>query len=370
MKSCIVYEPWAHGEGHVEFNKAFLDVLGELYEKIIFIGEKNHVSFLRSSVTNVSFIETNITDYGSVRGRLLSLFLEIKNAKKINKVKQKDDDIFITFGAVPTMLVFEKFFSNTNVVYIQHGLDILYKKLTPFQFNFWLPFAFKKCPPKHKIIVLGDSIRKNLVNLMPFISNKVFSMDHPIKKINNIKHHDIGSNSTIKIGTIGIGAIEKGILLLNDIGKFIKEENLDICVSHIGKNLNCYLDKTVVDVPFSSSTLIPREIFLDAVNGLDFILFLYPNDSYKLSASGAMFDAFQLGRPIIAMKNDYFDYVFSKNRNIGFLCRDFEDIKNILRNLKKLQQSEYEVMCEASQQILQHFSTDMVAMQLKKILSE
>ena len=55
---------------------------------------------------------------------------------------------------------------------------------------------------------------------------------------------------------------------------------------------------------------LSREEYEKSINALDYILYLYPIHSYKLTASGAIMDAIKLERPIISLKNDFFSYLF------------------------------------------------------------
>lgn len=66
-----------------------------------------------------------------------------------------------------------------------------------------------------------------------------------------------------------------------------------------------------IDLPNNlGKGFVPRDELEARVKKLDFILYLYPTDSYQLMASGAILDALSLQKPIIALKNDYFDYIF------------------------------------------------------------
>lgn len=372
MKECIAYEPWAHGEAHLEFNKAFLTVLCNLYDSVVFYGEHLHISLLRDSVdtTKIVFIELKITDYEHIAGKLSSFFIELKNVLKIRK-RANGNDIFFTYGAAHTMLYAERLLKNNRCFYIQHGaLEVIQKKLSPLKLNYYLSAALKKCPKNHRIIVLGESIKTNALKQMPFLAEKIFSLDHPfISNTSYCENSNIEKKSKIFIGTIGVGSFEKGLPELNELAKYLYTKNCSrIHLQHIGRILDCSIDRSLIDIPFNSSSLIPRKIYLDAVKKLDFILFLYPVDSYKLTASGAVFDAFQCGKPIIALQNDFFAYLFQKCNAIGYICKDIHQIKSVLDELENINQSDYETMCRASNQMLHNFSPDVVAEQLRHIV--
>ena len=62
-------------------------------------------------------------------------------------------------------------------------------------------------------------------------------------------------------------------------------------------------------------------------------MLLYNRESYKLTASGAILEAIWNLKPIFAIKNAYFEYLFNKFGNIGELFDDVENLSNYLNNL-------------------------------------
>ena len=74
-----------------------------------------------------------------------------------------------------------------------------------------------------------------------------------------------------------------------------------------------------------------RESFDKHVSELDYILFFYPVDSYRLTASGAIYDAIMQEIPIISIKNEYFTYLFDKYGRFGYL---FDNVDNIFSFIK------------------------------------
>lgn len=373
MKVCVVYEPWAHGESHVEFNKAFLSVLCSLYDSVAFYGEKAHVRILRDNLisSKITFTVLKITDYEHIAGKMAAFVIELWNILRIRK-RAKGNDVFFTYGAAHTMLYAEKILQKNRCFYVQHGaLETIYKKLSPLKLHYWLPSAMQKCPDNHAILVLGESIKNNLLKQMPFLAGKVFSVNHPyVSSQLDLVIPQIEEKEAIFIGTIGVGSVEKGLQELNELARYLKsKESTRIHLQHVGRILDCNLNKSLVDVPFDNACLVPRADYVAAVKKLDFILFLYPIDSYKLTASGAIFDAFQYGKPVIALQNDFFADVFRKFNKIGYICENIEQMKSVFDTLENIHQHDYDEMCKASNRALGSFSPAVVADQLRYILS-
>lgn len=375
MKIAIVYEPWAHGEAHIEFNKAFLYVLSNIYDEIFFLGEKYHVKRLEENIYSkpVKFTSIKITNYITLKGKLASIPTEIKNIITIKKLN-KSSDIYFSYGAAHSMLISEKILKNRKVFYVQHGqIEYLYKKNSFLSLNHYILPALERLPENHKIIILADFIKNNLVKICPKIENKVICIDHPfIKSDKDITffEQEVETNE-IKIGTIGVGTKEKGIELLNEIASNVSKQNENIKFYHIGRLYNnVNIDYSVVNVPLRTESLIPRNEFLLEISKLDFILFLYPKDSYRLTASGAIFDAFLVGKPILALENDYFSYLFKKAGNVGFLCNDKDQLISTIKKLPILTKEEYKNLINNSKAALNSFSPKVVADELCKQMGD
>ena len=68
---------------------------------------------------------------------------------------------------------------------------------------------------------------------------------------------------------------------------------------------------------------LDRISFDSYVKELDYILYFYGIEKYKLIASGAIFE----------LKNTYFEYLSNKYGDIGFLCDNIEQMATIIENL-------------------------------------
>lgn len=372
MKKAVIYEPWAHGEAHAEFNKAFLQTLSFLYDELYFFGEAEHCTFLKQHDYNrsIQFHSIKITDYESLKGKCFSLFREFKNIKYIKKIAV-GADIFFSYGATHSMLIAETLLRDKPVFYVQHGqIELLTKRLSCLNLNHYLPLALKKLPEKHRIIVLGDFIKSNLEKIVPELAGKVLSIDHPfIKTVASISLSEKRKGSVIRVGTIGVGTKDKGIEQLNDIALYARRHDENIQFYHIGRIYDdVSINESLVNLPIKSNGLIPRELFLQNISELDYVLFLYPKNSYKLTASGAIFDALLLGKPIVAIKNDYFEYLFSKNPNIGILCEDIEILKQKVCSLPPVDSEAFKFFSQQSFITLEYFSPKNVAKELKSQL--
>jgi hypothetical protein len=66
---------------------------------------------------------------------------------------------------------------------------------------------------------------------------------------------------------------------------------------------------------------------------VDYAVFFYPADSYRLTASGAFFDALAFAKPLIAIRNPFFEHYFSRFGDIGYLCDDYAEVKKMVSDI-------------------------------------
>ena len=199
-----------------------------------------------------------------------------------------------------------------DVVIFCHGeLELLLQNPPIYKPSFWYKYIFKfmfkyGLIGKHvKMFVLGDSILRNLTRYLNKYNQKQFySIEHPYFFSNKPRKIKDFSNS---IGTVGVMTYKKGLKTLLELSREVK-------ISVIGRvmaNIN-YLDYPNINFVVKDQKFIHREQYENAISKLDYILFLYPSYSYKLIASGAIFDAIDMNVPIIAISNDYFKNTLSK----------------------------------------------------------
>ncbi|MDO4230380.1 MAG: glycosyltransferase family 1 protein [Capnocytophaga sp.] len=180
--------------------------------------------------------------------------------------------------------------------------------------------------------VLGDVIIQNLKPIIGDKTNNFFSIDHPYEFENNNPSNSKNLNQILKIGTVGTLSKFKGLDHFLELAKSIKVQNLNVNLSVVGSVTDKKEEFENLGVQIhGKGELLKREDFDREIANLDYILFFYANDKYKVTASGAVFDAIKWRKPIIALKNDYFSYLFEKYGTIGFLC---ENISEMEQNIK------------------------------------
>ena len=181
--------------------------------------------------------------------------------------------------------------------------------------------------------VIGKSVYDNMTDILPYKICKVFGfIDHPY--IYDNCNYTALNRDEINIGTVGFFSISKGGDQFVKLAKLLESRNPNVKLSITGKVVDDFEKVTHlknVDLPRDKGLVpVPATEFMERIRKLDFVLFLYPISSYKLIASGAIMDAINWEKPILAIRNNYFEYLFSKYGSLGYLFNDINEIVDYL----------------------------------------
>lgn len=341
---------------HLVFNASLLAMLSRLYSEIDVYGEKNNVkdqlNLLVKEKEDISRIKSHYIWLPIVRSRisyfLLYCFSVVYNLFFIIFSQSKDILVYnySNMLSLRLMNMLNKIFKRKIIIFCHGEMEYLHSSVDFFgPFN---RFIFKtgrnfflnkniKIEKSIKFVVLGDSILKNVIDLLPDnFSDSFFSVDHPY--IFSEKTENTQITNRLNIGTVGLFNKAKGaddfcklcsLIHRNDIqfsitGKILYDINI---LKRLGINLPSNEGKDV----------LPRKELEERIRKLDVILYLYNKESYKFIASGAIFDAINMNKPIVAIKNNYFSYIFEKFGTFGYLEDSVEQIAELLNNFEKHQ---------------------------------
>jgi hypothetical protein len=343
----VVLELNQAGKSHVVVNSALLNIIGKIFnERLCFFSEKEHSHLVQQSFND----DANIEYYPYIQIKNFKFFLikEIVSFFKLLQIlfftgRKKVKLLFIT-SITPPSLFFLKLllplFSCQIIVTLHGELEFLRENKKGF-WKYWgkiLKGALHfRSNNDLKYLVFGEIVKSNLLQTVELNPNAVLAIDHPFiyDDISN-KTVDTGN---IKLGIVGVASVHKRSHKIFQIAEGFREEitNSQICFEIVGRVLPNIYSYTNEYVKYSlENDLINREGFENKIANLDYLLFFYDNDYYKLCSSGAFFDAVNFEKPILAIKNDFFCYYFNKLGNIGYLF-DSEielslKIKDILTN--------------------------------------
>ena len=371
---------------HLLFNASLLAMFQKNFNKIILYGEKSN-AYDEINILKKNQIDTNNIDVKNIwlpiaRTRISNFLLYLcsffYNLWFIMIAKKTDILVFNynNMLAVRTMNIFNKIFHRKILIFCHGEMEYLiadYSFFGPFNrllFKLGRSFFLNKkihIEKNIKFVVLGDSILKNIKKITPSnISSSFIAVDHSYFFKNDINNKDFFSDS-VKIGTVGLFYKKKGADEFCYLVSLINNNKIKFSITgKIFYDLD-KLKKLNIDLPNNlGKGLVPIDVLEARVKKLDFILYLYPTDSYQLMASGAILDALSLQKPIIALKNDYFDYIFKKFGEFGFLFESVEKIAEFLNhNSLKSTQSSFDYLS-----IQKRLSVSTISEELKESLKK
>jgi hypothetical protein len=215
-------------------------------------------------------------------------------------------------------------------------------------------------------VVLSEHVLENLKNVLPVnIIKNFYVIDIPnifLSKMCNESGH-----KSINFGIIGRGnkevAIKSIILLAKTFYAEIERGILTFSV-----NTDISIDqKMLIDNKIdhqSNKNGLNRDEYNKRLSSLDYVLFFYDSYLYNFTVSGAIFDAINFEKPVIALRNNYFEYLFDKFPSLGTLADNIDDMATIIKQIiNKEYKKEYSFAVAK-----QNFSPEAIAPQFQHIL--
>lgn len=368
----IIFDHHKGGYTHTQVNACFVYIYAKNYpeENIHFFCEKEHYLHIIDILAENNIVLENLI-YHEIEpkeflvreySRFLIDFKTIKNIFYFAK-ENKENKILSLFTSTFQLYYLKAFCvinRNIKCLTVMHGnlegvkiwkyKNELKKFLYYFFFGLNLPIHLPM-PKNLKYIVLGESIRKNLVQTLPHISNSVVSIDHPYFYKKEKPH--LPDKNFVNFGIFGV--ITKNRTSEFCLKLFPKLEQTGLgnfkfsIVGHI-KSLNIaehFSNYKFIELSSKEDKFLEKEEFENLAQQINYSLCFYRKDDYKLTASAAFWDAISYVKPIIALKNDYFEYYFNKFGNIGYLFDTYEEMEaKIIEIINNFPKEEYNLQIE------------------------
>jgi hypothetical protein len=336
-------------------------------DNIKIYGENKHIAYLKKRAL-ISAVSVKLP-----HGRFLSVKMVLFEFIVLLRIWKERPNLLFLLSVTPfTIIISNILFRNIGIFFFFHGiLETLYTKYHFYNYHYWLRPAFGIQRKNNINIVLGKNIGQELKKIVPNVIH-VFTLDLPYPRYDK-SGLSFSPKTIIKIGTIGFGAIKKGSHLIFDLEKKMQSNNINnIELHYIGQILD-----PGIKIPGDTSVKfhgeknpLEEEDFNNLIDAMRYCIFFYPMDSYKLTASGAVFDALTHLKPIIVIRNAYFEYLFQKMGNIGYLCDSLEEILNCIKNIVN-SEGINETYNEQQRNIdngLKYFSIEYLEKELKNII--
>ncbi|MFH6994874.1 hypothetical protein [Flavobacterium sp. FlaQc-48] len=348
----LVVDTYSQKSLHEMFNASLFLMCSMIFKKVeLRISKSSYENYLkiinRESPKNIEYNNVWVIA-GNGRFSLLIryLFSALQNIKYLI-ISPKDTVLVFPYNNLFSLRVlnFLNKFCKKKILVFCHGemegivVDVektgfLHRLLLKLARDFFLNKKVKISEGLY-FSVLGDALKQNISEIVDDgKALKFISVDHPYLFGGGIKK--IKDDAELRIATVGTINKTKGFFSFLEFAKkinsTIKEKVKISIVGSCTENSNLF-NGSGIELSSNSSALLNRDDFNNRVNELDYILFFYPKNSYNITASGAIMDAINFEKPILALKNAYFQYVFKKYGSFGFL---FENINDMVLKVEDL----------------------------------
>lgn len=354
-------DTFSHKTAHLQINASLLVMLSKIGKEVIYYAGKDSMAEVYSLLakSNVEIVNVQANSIFVYRGdNRISLLIRYLISAFMNLIllvrSHKNDVIVYNYNNLFSLRLINAVngIVKRKVLICCHGeLELLSdaveeggglaKCLRYLARDFFL--KRRKIQDRVYFMVLGDVILKNLHSYLTEEQLKKFiSVDHPyiftkyIDKTEKEQH-----NNSLYVGTVGVFSQAKGGDLFIKIVSNVR--NADVRFSITGRVYYSMelLNNLGIDVaPDAHRKPLPMELYNERIKRLDYILFLYNQNSYRITASGAVMDAINLRKPIIALENDYFCYLFKKYGSFGRLFKSLEEMTAFLSKELVVQKAE------------------------------
>lgn len=376
MNRAYYIDTYSYGSLHEMYNASSLLMFSYIFDNILYaadISSKRQVENILVKIPeNIKYQKIYVPKgKNKLWAFIKQIFALINNCYYII-LADKNDTVIINYNTMSNIFVINYIAKKINkkVLIVCHGemVTLTENIKTSKIFSISKTFFTKenvKIAPKLYFAVLGDII---LENLKPYLSNNVYkkfiTFDHSAifrdKNDNKNFYRD-----KLKFGVLGIRA-NKGLNNLINLSNRLKPLKEKVQISIIGKvegNYDIITNSGIYITKESISNFLTRKEMNKKISEVDFILFMYPNNGYKVTASGALFDAIDCEIPILAIKNDYFEYIFKKYSCFGCLVNNFEEMEAEIKEL--IDGKKYDIDFSKIKQLI---TPKSIAQELKKKL--
>jgi hypothetical protein len=175
-------------------------------------------------------------------------------------------------------------------------------------------------PPALRYILLSNSIRQNIPEKFRQALAQSSWIDHPY----HFPPIQPAAPDSLVFGTFGNTGDGR---LLEQVAREVKNVDPSVQFRLIGFLSNQQsVDRLRPLIDDVTDQPISRENFIHRARGVTHALWLAPPDSFRLRASGTLFDALAYGRPLVYTANAYVDPYFSLEPEIGVRCLSLEEV--------------------------------------------
>jgi hypothetical protein len=388
----IVCDPDSKEFVHAETNAALIHALlaGFPEEQIVFHADKGHAQLVREEIQKScpqSMTTRLDSRYERIPARTSETLFrfphELALIWKLLRFASAQGTSTVVFCAInsPALIALKllmRMFPRIRCYVVLHMIletIRLRPSVRPWRFPFWFGFAFRiGNSVRLKYLLLAEPIETELSRTASNVLRYCRVIEHPAY-FRVTERNYLRPNFPLTFGYFGVASRGKGADHFFSIAATMQTRQLS------GKSRFIVVGK-VIDPEFSKNSL--ENVYMHSVGAhlsrgemdalakdVDYAVFCHPKQWYRLTASGAFFDALAYTKPIVALRIPLFEHYFQRMGDIGYLCEDFEQMQEIIAKLILTPDlNRYAVQCRNIASGREEFSTGRLAGRLRTIILE
>jgi hypothetical protein len=186
-----------------------------------------------------------------------------------------------------------------------------------------------------RFLVLEDAIRRALVERAPAAADTTDVVPHPTNPSEFEDTEPVTLTTPVRIGLVGQATEAKGITPFLALAGAFDQTLPDAVSFHLvghpapGADMKAF---AVLREPIATWRLTRAE-FIEKLRRLHYVCLPLEPAYYGLSASGAVIDAINWLKPIIATRVPIIVDLFARFGDIGILCDDIDDMRSAIESL-------------------------------------
>lgn len=349
----VICEFQCTGFEHVMINSAFILTTCLAYpgKSFLFVAEKEHLNLVKSELlkfrlSNLDLLAVEIPrrDLSPLQRLIPDFLLTSKMFKYMDN--NNISNLFILSINSTLLLAIKALvglrYTFVHVLAVPHS--ILESLVARQSYRPWyLLLNFKNVlkiwnMKRIRYLILGESILRRLTMVVKGIHEYCCVIDHPYV-FNEINKSPESKGDKTVFGFVGVAHRNKGFdqfILMAD--KILSANDMNnrkvmefVCVGKItDPSINVGAIKNV-RMPFLEH--IPRDKFNLLCDEITYAVFPYKKETYSLYPSGAFFDALSHAKPVICIRNAYFEHYFNVLGDIGYLCENYDEMTNVIQSI-------------------------------------
>lgn len=328
------------GMQHEQFNKSFVELFAgtKHQNEILFWGDSAQAERIEKILPAEQVRSISVYSKRGGLKEFIRAYSQFRSLKKLVRAGESGHiEALYLLRIHPLAQFLFKMLTRTNVnVHI-----VLHGELESVKFNkhfankIWGVFLRKAMTvhrPNIRYVILGQSIYKNLLQVIPsFSSQRTIVLDHPYPFTDQLPKKQ--SDHPITFASIGVATTAKNSHFFFQAAAQLKDLGLAnrgrfyVC-GQVYENMQPYLNDYVEfrrdKAPLS------REELNNLVLASHFAVFYYEDSHYSLCPSGAFWDSINAELPLLYVSNDYFNFYKGIVGEIGLEFDTPDDLNNYI----------------------------------------